>query len=70
MVDRNQLMLDVRDQALAARISLYTLASEANVSGTSITRWVNTLNGKPGCVPSLATIGKLEGALRKRGLWQ
>ncbi len=63
MVDRNQLMLDVRDQAIAARISLYTLASEAKVSGTVITRWVNKLNGKKGCVPSLATIGTFERTL-------
>lgn len=67
MVDRNKLMLDVRDQAIAARISLYTLASEAGVSGTSITRWINTLNGKPGNVPSLKTIGKLERALSAMG---
>lgn len=66
MVDRNKLMLDVRDQAIAARISLYTLAGEAGVSGTSITRWINTLNGKPGCVPSLKTIGKLEKALASK----
>ncbi len=63
MVDRNQLMLDVRDQAIAARITLYTLAKDAKVSGTVITRWINKLNGKDGNVPSLKTIGKLERTL-------
>lgn len=63
MDERKKLMLALRDGALAARVSLYTLASEANVSGTVVTRWVNMLNGKGGCVPSLATIGRLERAL-------
>lgn len=63
MDERKKLMLALRDEALAARVSLYTLATEANVSGTVVTRWVNTLNGKKGCVPSLKTIGRLERAL-------
>lgn len=69
MSDRNQLMLDIKDQAFAARISLYALAQEAGVSGTSITRWIKYRRGDPsGCIPSLGTIAKLEKALIKRGI--
>jgi len=64
MTNRNDLMLAVRERAFAARLPLYTLAERAQVSGTSITRWIKHLNGKPGgCVPSLPTIGKLEKAI-------
>jgi len=64
MDERNTLMLAVRERAFAARISLYALAAEAKVSGTSITRWIKHLRGdETGNVPSLATIGKLEKAL-------
>lgn len=54
-MDRNQLMERVRERAFAARMSLFTLCSEAEVSGTVITRWVQ---GK--YTPSLPTIAKLE----------
>lgn len=66
MDERNTLMLAVRERAFAARISLYALATEAKVSGTSITRWIKHLRGdQTGNVPSLATIGKLEKALKE-----
>ncbi len=45
----------VRERTFAARMSLYTLAKEAKVPATSITRWVRGEN-----TPSLSTIGKLE----------
>lgn len=67
MDDRNHLMQSVKERAFAARITLYALATEAEVSGTVITRWIAKLNGKEGCVPSLKTIGKLERALDRMG---
>lgn len=54
-MDRNELMEAVRQRTFAARMSLYALAEQSKVSGTSITRWVQ---GR--YTPSLRTIGKLE----------
>lgn len=65
MEDRIQLMQAVKARAFAARCSLYEVATEANVSGTVITRWVRYNRGDGGCVPSLKTIGKFETALTR-----
>lgn len=66
MDERNTLMLAVRERAFAARMGLYELASSAEVSGTSITRWIKHIRGEAGCVPSLKTIGRLEKALDRK----
>lgn len=64
MEERIALMHAVKDRAFAARTNLYSVATEANVSGTVITRWVKHVRGDTDTgVPSLATIGKFEKAL-------
>ena len=66
MEERDQLMQAVKARAFAARCSLYEVATEANVSGTVITRWVKyQRKDAGGCVPSLKTIGKFEKAMSR-----
>lgn len=54
-MERKKLMKAVADRALAQRVPLSRVCSEAGISTTVAYRWLN--EGKP---PQLPTIGKLE----------
>lgn len=59
-MDRKALMEQVERRAFEARVTLHSLCASAGLSGTIAARWQ-----KGDAIPSLPTIGKLEGEIAK-----